>query len=74
MTQEVMRICHDEMGHIGPEKTLDLIGKTYWFPGMRTRVQDYILNCVKCLTYSVSTEKVEDKLHIYEKGSRNIAY
>jgi len=70
MTHKVMRICHDEVGHVGPGKTLDLIGKTYWFLGMRTRVQNYISNCIKCLTYSVPTGKVEGKLHIYEKGSR----
>jgi len=70
MTHEVIRICHDEMGHVGPEKTLDLIGKIYWFPGMRTRVQNYISNCIKCLTYFVPTGKAEGKLHICEKDSR----
>lgn len=70
MIQDVIRMCHDEIGHVGPEKTIDLINKTYWFPGMRVRVKDYISNCVKCLTYSVPTGKVEGKLHVYEKGSR----
>jgi len=69
MTHEVIRICHDEIflnGHV-LEKTLDLIGKIYWFPGMRSRVQNYISNCIKCLTYSVPTGKVEGKLHISER-------
>lgn len=61
-----MRICHDEVGHVGPEKTTNLISKTY-FPRMQARVKDYISNCVKCLTYSVSTGRIEGKLHIYEK-------
>lgn len=70
MTQGMIRICHDEVGHVGPEKTINLISKTYWFPGMRARVKDYISNCVKCLTYSVPTGKVKGKLYIYDKGTR----
>ncbi|KYN00238.1 Pro-Pol polyprotein [Cyphomyrmex costatus] len=37
---------------------------------MRAGVKDYILNCVKCLAYSVPTGRTEGKLHIYNKGTR----
>lgn len=48
MMNDVIRICHNEVGHVRPEKAIDLISKTYWFPGMRIHVKDYITNCIKC--------------------------
>ena len=50
-------------------KTLDLIGQTYWFPGMRELVKDYIASCIKCLIYSIPIGK--GQLHIYEKDTRS---
>ena len=70
MTRDVIRVCHNEVGHVGPEKTIDLIQKVYWFPGMREQVRKHIENCVQCLAFSVPSGKSEGELHLYDKGSK----
>lgn len=70
MTRSVIQTCHDDVGHVGLEKTIDLINKIYWFPGMYSQVKNHIESCIKCLTYSVPSGKKEGKLHVYDKGSR----
>lgn len=47
----ILRVFHDEHEHIGVEKTLDLILKHFWFPGMRQFVRKYILHCVVCISH-----------------------
>lgn len=42
----LMRVFHDEHEHINVEKTLDLILKHFWFPGLRQFVSKYIAHCL----------------------------
>lgn len=67
MVRNVIQACHDDVGHVGLEKTVDLISRVYWFTGMRLQVKSHIDNCIKCLTFSVPSGKKEGELHIYEK-------
>lgn len=46
----LLRIFHDEHGHVGVEKTLDLILKHFWFPGLRQFVAKYIGHCLICIS------------------------
>lgn len=46
----LLRIFHDEHGHVGVEKTLDLILKHFWFPGLRQFVAKYIGHCLTCIS------------------------
>lgn len=47
----LLRVFHDEHGHINIDKVLDLILKHFWFPNMRQFVKKYIAHCVVCLTH-----------------------
>lgn len=40
----VIRTCHDDLGHVGIDKIVENIARVYWFPWMRERVREYILN------------------------------
>jgi len=42
---------HDELGHIGRDKMIEAIGKSYWFPNMKSIVSDHVQNCLKCVAY-----------------------
>jgi hypothetical protein len=46
----LLRIFHDEHEHIGSEKTLDLILKHFWFPGLRQFVIKYTSHCLICIS------------------------
>lgn len=46
----LLRIFHDEHAHVGFDKTLDLILKHFWFPGLRQFVKKYIDHCLVCIS------------------------
>lgn len=43
----LLRVFHDEHNHIDFDKTLDLILKHFWFPGLRPFVKKNISHCLK---------------------------
>lgn len=61
---------HDELGHIGTEKTCDTVSKNYWFPGMRKKILEHIRNCCKCIAFTPSSGKVEGLVHSIPKGDK----
>ncbi|KAL3199705.1 hypothetical protein MRX96_043840 [Rhipicephalus microplus] len=38
----VMIVSHDSNGHLGVEKTRDLIQRKYWWPSMRKDIREYV--------------------------------
>jgi len=69
MENNVIRICHDDLGHVGTRKVISNITKTYWFPEMQEKVKNYIKNCLKCIEYSPPSGRPEDFLHSIPKGN-----
>lgn len=59
----MIRTCHDDLGHVGIDKVIENIARVYWFPRMRERVREYILNCLKCIEFSSSSGRAEGYLH-----------
>lgn len=47
----LLRVFHDEHEHLGMDKTIDLILKHFWFPGLRRFVTKYITHCVVCISH-----------------------
>jgi len=64
MIHRILRIYHDDMAHCATRKTLEGIASNYWFPHMRKRVQDYIDNCITCLTANSSANSLERETHL----------
>lgn len=46
---EVLTTLHDEMGHMGRERTLDLVRSRFFWPGMVTDIGRYVATCPRCL-------------------------
>ena len=67
MYSSVIKTYHDNVGHVGVDKTRDLISPTYWFPKIRNEIKRYISNCLKCITYSPNSGKPEGFLHSIPK-------
>lgn len=63
MESNVIRTCHDDIGHVGVDKVVGNIIKVYWFPNMREKVKDHIANCLRCIEFSPSSGKAEGFLH-----------
>ncbi|CAG9830104.1 unnamed protein product [Diabrotica balteata] len=56
MENNVIRSCHDELGHVGLDKCCEAIKECYWFPNMRQKVRTYITNCLKCIVFAPNSE------------------
>jgi hypothetical protein len=68
MEYNIISDSHNVMGHQGIDKTMEYVKRVYWFPEIKEKVQNFIKNCLKCITYSPKSGKVEGKLHCPEKG------
>lgn len=64
---QICKLCHDDAGHLGLEKTLDRVADSYWFPQMRKFVAKYIKACLNCLYYKHPSGKRQGELHPVEK-------
>jgi len=67
MESNVIRTCHDDIGHVGIDKVIGNIVKTYWFPNMREKVKEYIQNCLRCIEFSPPSGRAEGFLHSIPK-------
>lgn len=63
MEDNVIRSAHEDYGHMGVDKTSEVVLKTFWFPNLREKIKSFILNCLKCITYSPVYGKKEGVLH-----------
>ena len=45
---EVFKSLHDEMGHLGRGRTLDLVRSRFFWPGMVTETERYVSICKRC--------------------------
>jgi len=47
---KVLQACHDDplAGHFGFARTLDLVSREFWWPGVRQMVKDYCQSCMTC--------------------------
>jgi hypothetical protein len=47
---QVLQHCHDMpmAGHFGVHKTLELVTRNYWWPQLRTFIEDYVRTCDIC--------------------------
>ena len=51
--------CHDEVGHLGRDKTLDLLRERFFWPSLYRDVVDHISNCRSCIKRKGVTPKEE---------------
>lgn len=67
----VIKLVHGEYGHLGVEKTSEVILRTFWFPNLREKVKSFISNCITYVYYIYSPVYVrkEGELHSIPKTS-----
>ncbi|XP_033225833.1 uncharacterized protein LOC117178514 [Belonocnema kinseyi] len=69
MEKQVLFKYNDQMGHVGPAKTKEVNSRTYWFSNLNEKVDNYMRNCLKCISFSPTTVRAERYLHIFPKGN-----
>lgn len=64
---QICKLCHDDIGHFGLDKTLMKIKENYWFAGMRRFVKKYVQACLNCIYYKVPSGRKPGYLHPIDK-------
>uniref|UniRef100_A0A3B3WSH8 Gypsy retrotransposon integrase-like protein 1 n=1 Tax=Poecilia mexicana TaxID=48701 RepID=A0A3B3WSH8_9TELE len=54
----VLKSLHDDLGHLGVERTTDLLRSRFFWPKMSTDVEQYIKNCGECVLRKTPCSKV----------------
>ena len=57
--EQAIKACHDDIGHLGFERSLDLMQDRFYWPNMRTQLESYIKNCDRCLKFKAKAQKEE---------------
>ncbi|XP_076660149.1 uncharacterized protein LOC143363456 [Halictus rubicundus] len=70
LESSIMYKYHNEMGHVGIEKTVRNITDSYWFPDMKSKIEKHIRGCLKCIAYTPNCGKLEGTLHCIPKGDK----
>lgn len=52
----VMKAMHDDLGHLGQERTVDLLRSRFFWPRMFLDVEENIKNCGVCHSQDASTK------------------
>lgn len=62
--ERIFRLAHDNLGHFGFHKTYKTIRNSYFWPNMRTDLENgYIPSCIDCSRNKSSTSKPSNPLH-----------
>ena len=55
--QRAIEGCHDQVGHLGQDRVLDLCRDQFYWPGMHVDIVFYIISCPRCLCRKSQTYK-----------------
>ena len=47
--QKAIAGCHDQIGHLGQDRVLELLRDSFFWPGMQMDVASYIKSCPRCI-------------------------
>ena len=54
---QTLKACHDDLGHLGVETTLDLLRDWFYWPGMTEDMTRHIRQCERCLGFKASSDR-----------------
>jgi len=66
--EEILKENHDsvDVEHPGQHRMLELLKRTYWWPGLKENVKRYVQGCFKCQQNKVQHQKKAGELHPLE--------
>lgn len=60
----ILKSCHDDRGHFGLEKTLQMLQRDFWFRRTRDYTKKYLQACIECCYNKRHTGKTEGCLYV----------
>ena len=66
--KEILKKNHNlaDVGHPGQHRMLELLKRTYWWPGLKEDVKKYVQGYFKCQQNKVQHQRKAGKLHLLE--------
>lgn len=64
LRSRVLESLHDEMGHMGIERTLDLVRSRFYWPRMAAAVEQKVKTCGRCVRRKAHPEKAAPLVNI----------
>ncbi|CAI5657555.1 unnamed protein product [Oreochromis niloticus] len=64
----VLKSVHDDAGHLGTERTTELIKDRFYWPRVASEVATYIQNCGRCVARKSIPQKAAPLQHITSNG------
>ncbi len=68
----VMQAMHDDLGHLGQERTVDLLRSRFFWPRMSMQVEEYIKNCGECVTHKTPIQRTAPLHQIVSHGPMDL--
>ena len=57
--KQSLEACHDNMGHLGIERTTSLLRDRFYWPTMIEDIEHHVKSCPHCLRFKIQPEKAE---------------
>ena len=57
--KQALEACHDNMGHLGIERTTSLLRDRFYWPSILEDIEKHIKSCPQCLKFKIQPEKAE---------------
>ena len=54
-----VKACHDDTGHLGLQRSLELLKDRFYWQGMNGEMENHIQNCDRCLHFKSKPQKTE---------------
>ena len=66
--EEILKENHNlvDVEHLGQHRMLELLKRTYWWPGLKKDIKRYIQECFKCQQNKVQHQRKAGELHPLE--------
>ncbi|KAJ0069391.1 hypothetical protein NL108_004222 [Boleophthalmus pectinirostris] len=64
----VLKSLHDDLGHLGVERTTDMLRSRFFWPKMATDVEQYIKNCGECVLRKTPSQRAAPLHEIVSTG------
>ena len=57
--KQALEACHDEVGHLGTERTTSLLKDRFYWPKVESDIEEYVKTCPRCLKFKAIPERAE---------------
>ncbi|XP_034560089.1 uncharacterized protein LOC117827597 [Notolabrus celidotus] len=69
---DVLKSMHDDLGHLGVERTTDMLRSRFFWPRMAMHVEQYIKNCGECVLRKTPCQRAAPLHQIVSTGPMDL--